>query len=86
MNNDNPWYAIELGAEPDRIILDDYMEDYPEEIWQPYEEEAVKPEAENYTPEELDKYVSAQVILPLGESLERATIVIQKRDANGLPI
>eukprot|EP00957_Ditylum_brightwellii_P140648 10714258-Ditylum_brightwellii.AAC.1 len=60
MNKDNPWYAIELNAEPDKIILDDDMEDYPEEIWQPYEEEAVKPEAEDYTPEELDKYIPAQ--------------------------
>eukprot|EP00957_Ditylum_brightwellii_P029775 2252173-Ditylum_brightwellii.AAC.1 len=73
MNEDNPRYAIELGAEPDRIILDDDMEDYPEEIWQLYEKEEVKPEAEDYTPEELDKYISAQGMLPLGDSLERAT-------------
>eukprot|EP00957_Ditylum_brightwellii_P112348 8566265-Ditylum_brightwellii.AAC.1 len=39
-NEDNPRHAIELGAEPGRIILDDEMEDYPEEIWQPYEKEA----------------------------------------------
>eukprot|EP00957_Ditylum_brightwellii_P200428 15279882-Ditylum_brightwellii.AAC.1 len=25
MNEDNPWYAIELGAEPGRIILYDGM-------------------------------------------------------------
>eukprot|EP00957_Ditylum_brightwellii_P054960 4165284-Ditylum_brightwellii.AAC.1 len=60
MNEDKPWYAIELGAEPDRIILEDDMEDHPEEIWQPYKEDAVKPEAEDYTPEELDKYIPAQ--------------------------
>eukprot|EP00957_Ditylum_brightwellii_P054882 4160059-Ditylum_brightwellii.AAC.1 len=29
VNEDNPWYATELGVEPDRIILDDNMED----IW-----------------------------------------------------
>eukprot|EP00957_Ditylum_brightwellii_P142208 10834214-Ditylum_brightwellii.AAC.1 len=60
------------------------MEDCPEEIWQPYEEEAVTPE--DYMPEELDKYISAQVMLPLRDSLERATVVSQKRDVNGLPI
>eukprot|EP00957_Ditylum_brightwellii_P141115 10750861-Ditylum_brightwellii.AAC.1 len=62
------------------------MEDYPEEIWQPYEEEAAKPEAKDYTPEKSDKYISAQVTLPLGDILERATVTSQKRDANGLPI
>eukprot|EP00957_Ditylum_brightwellii_P163158 12423209-Ditylum_brightwellii.AAC.1 len=62
------------------------MEDYPEEIWQPYEEEAVEPEAEDCMPEELDKYISAHIMLPLGDSLERATVVSQKRHANGLPI
>eukprot|EP00957_Ditylum_brightwellii_P101684 7749296-Ditylum_brightwellii.AAC.1 len=74
------------GTEPDRIILNNGMEDYPEEIWQLYEEEAVKPEAEDYMPEELDKYISAQVMIPLGDSLERATVVSWKRDANGIPI
>eukprot|EP00957_Ditylum_brightwellii_P120569 9197940-Ditylum_brightwellii.AAC.1 len=47
INEDNPWYTIEIGAEPDRIILDDDMEDYLEEIWQPYKEEAVNSEAED---------------------------------------
>eukprot|EP00957_Ditylum_brightwellii_P005601 428655-Ditylum_brightwellii.AAC.1 len=47
MNEDNPQYDIDLGAEPDRIILDDDMENYLEEIWQPYEEESVKPQAED---------------------------------------
>eukprot|EP00957_Ditylum_brightwellii_P109834 8377576-Ditylum_brightwellii.AAC.1 len=37
-------------------------------------------------PEELDKYISAQVMLPLGDSLERATVVSWKRDANDLHI
>eukprot|EP00957_Ditylum_brightwellii_P172984 13170140-Ditylum_brightwellii.AAC.1 len=62
------------------------MEDYQEEIWQQYEKEAVKPKAEDYMPEELDKYISSQVMLPLGDSIEKATLVSQKKDTNGLPI
>eukprot|EP00957_Ditylum_brightwellii_P034777 2635822-Ditylum_brightwellii.AAC.1 len=37
-------------------------------------------------PEELNKYIPAQVMLSVGDSLEKATVVSQKRDANGLPI
>eukprot|EP00957_Ditylum_brightwellii_P202608 15330899-Ditylum_brightwellii.AAC.1 len=53
-----------LGAEPDRVIFDDGIEDYLKENWQPNEEEAVKPDAEDDTPDEVDKYISAHAMLP----------------------
>ena len=43
-------------------------------------------DADNYTSETLDAYVTALVLLPCGEELLKAQVVGQKRDANGNPV
>ena len=43
-------------------------------------------DADNYTPEMFDAYLSAWVLLPHGGELLKAQIVGQKRDANGNPV
>ena len=44
------------------------------------------PEAGDYTEEGLEKYFTAQVLLPAGESDLVGTMKQRKRDANGNPI
>jgi hypothetical protein len=53
---------------------------------EPFEEEAAMPEADEYTEESLDEYLTAQVILPQGDEMRKATVVSRKRDASGNPM
>jgi hypothetical protein len=57
---------IELYPEvPDDIFLEEHDEDY-----EPAEPEAMIPEADNYTPEAYDEYLTAEVLLPnMGDML-----------------
>ncbi len=41
---------------------------------------------DNYMPESLDEYLSAQVMLPIGGSYQRGEVICWKRDLNGRPI
>ena len=43
-------------------------------------------DADNYTPETFDAYLTASVLLPHGGELLKAQVVGQKRDANGNPV
>ena len=43
-------------------------------------------DADNYTPETFDAYLTALVLLPYGGELLKAQVVGQKRDANGSPV
>ena len=52
----------------------------------PYEPEAEMPEADEYTEEALDKYLTARVLLPAGESELMGTVKTRKRDAHGHPV
>jgi hypothetical protein len=52
----------------------------------PYEPEATMPEADDFEEEGLDNYITAQVMLPKGKGMQRATVTGRKRDANGNPI
>ncbi len=40
----------------------------------------------DYTPESLDEYLAAQVILPISESYQTGEVIHWKRDHNGCPI
>ena len=51
-----------------------------------FEEEAVRPEQDEYTPEAFDGYLTASVLLPRGGEVLRAQVVSRKRDSNGNPI
>jgi hypothetical protein len=57
-----------------------------QDINEPYEPEAEKPEVADYTPTGLyDALISAEVILPKGDILVPATVTRRKRDADGNP-
>ena len=43
-------------------------------------------DADNYTSETFDAYLTALVLLPCGGELLKAQVVGQKRDANGNPV
>lgn len=44
------------------------------------------PEADDYDPQELDEYISAQVQLPKGNDFVLGTVLARKRDIHGTPI
>jgi len=52
----------------------------------PIEPEAAMPEAEDFTPEAFDKYISAEVLLPRGDCMVLGKIINRKRDADDNPI
>jgi hypothetical protein len=52
---------------------------------QPFEPEAAMPEADDYTEEAFDKYITAQVLLPKGDSFQTGQVKRRKRDHNGDP-
>jgi hypothetical protein len=43
----------------------------------------ISPEMDDFTPESFDEYLSAQVVLPMGESYIKGEVIRQKRDHNG---
>jgi hypothetical protein len=43
-------------------------------------------EADNYTTEGFDEYLSAKVLLPKGDHMVRGEVVRRRRDSNGNPI
>jgi hypothetical protein len=53
---------------------------------EPAEPESTMPEADDYTEDSYDKYISAQVLLPVGDSLTSARVTGRKRDDNGNPV
>ena len=53
--------------------------------WDPVEAGLVKPEADEYTAEAYDKYLTAQVIVPLAGELTKGKVLKRKRDQDGNP-
>jgi hypothetical protein len=53
---------------------------------QAQEEDAVKLDIEDYDPETYDTFLQAEVILPLGDTMQTARVTKQKRDDRGNPI
>jgi hypothetical protein len=66
---------------PDDIFLPDHDMEY-----DPAEPEAAMPEADDYTPEAYDQYLTAEVLLPNMGSMTKAKVVARKRDADGNPV
>ena len=66
---------------PDDIFLPD-----PEDNYEPAEPEAAMPEADDYTPEAYDEYLTAEVLLPNMGDITKAKVTGRKRDADGKPI
>ena len=53
--------------------------------WDPVEAESIKPEADEFTAEAFDKYLTAQVVVPLAGELTKGKVLKRKRDQNGNP-
>ncbi len=60
----------------------DHADLTPEEEAQMYK----APEMDDFTPETFDEYLSAQVLLPVGDIMQRGEVVCQRRDHNGKPV
>jgi hypothetical protein len=65
---------------------DDLFEGYADEDFHPLEKAAEKAEADDYTPESLDEYLTAEVLLPTGGELLRGVVKARKHDADGNPV
>ena len=64
---------------PDDVFLPDLIDE-------PAEDEAVMPEADEYTPEAYDEYLTAELLLPNMGTVVKAKVMGRKRDAVGNPI
>jgi hypothetical protein len=67
---------------PEDIILPD--SDHGDHL--PTDEAEAVPEADDFTPEAYDEYLTAEVLLPNMGDLTKAKVVGRKRDADGNPI
>ena len=65
---------------PDDIFLPD-----PESELERTDEEAI-PEADDYTPEAYDEYLTAEILLPNMGTVTKAKVIGRKRDADGNPV
>lgn len=82
-NNDlDPKLDPPTGAPTDLLIDDDCDNQY----WCPIESEGTQPEADSFTSDTLDQYLSAQVLVPVAGELVRGKVIARKRDHNGNPI
>jgi hypothetical protein len=64
---------------PDDIFL-------PDQIDEPADADAVMPEADDFTPEAFDEYLTAEVLLPNMGTIVKAKVTGRKRDVDGNPI
>jgi hypothetical protein len=55
-------------------------------LYEPLEPESAMPEADSWDAEAYDAYISAQVILPSGDSQILGTVTARKRDHHGNPV
>jgi hypothetical protein len=44
------------------------------------------PEMDDFTPETFDEYLSAQVVLPVGDTMQCGKVIRHRRDHNGKPV
>ena len=57
-----------------------------DEVIEPYDTGAIKSDADDYTPEAYDQYLTAEVLLPHGGEAKKARVINRKRDKDGLPV
>jgi hypothetical protein len=53
---------------------------------EPAELEASMPEADDFTPESYDEYLTAEVLLPNMGTVTKVKVIGQKRDQDGNPV
>jgi hypothetical protein len=81
MRKFDPALADLLPTIPDDLFLEQDAE------YEPFEEDAAMPEADDYTPEAYDKYLTAEVKLANMGTLQKGTVMRRKRDdADGNPV
>lgn len=71
---------------PDYLQYNEAEDDYETPHFEPVDKEAVMPEADEFSHEEYDKYISAKVLLPKGDQLVLGKVIGRKRDVNDNPI
>ena len=76
----DPELLEDLPVAPPELFDDD------DEDIIPFDPEAVKQEADDYTPESYDEYITAQVMLPHGGEMQMAKVRKRTRDLDGLPM
>ena len=60
----------------------DFLDEEDHEMAEPL----ANPEADSYTPESLDKYLGATLLLPHGDGMQRACALRQQQDPLGKPV
>jgi hypothetical protein len=75
--------VIEFQVIPHDIFDDDVESDDQETCEEP---ESTMPDADDYTPDVFDQYLTAEVLMEHGGQLQRGTVKARVRDANGIPI
>jgi hypothetical protein len=80
-NEVNPKLLDLLPSIPDDVFLPEDNAEY-----EAYEQDAVMPEADDYTPEAYDQYLTAEVLLPNMGNVTKGKVTAHKRDADGNPI
>lgn len=69
-----------MGCLPE---VPEYLFDEEEDTVDPEDPDATKPEADDFTPEAYDQYLTAEVMLPHGGEMAQARVISRKRDADG---
>ena len=64
----------------------DYLFDDEDDCVEPVDPEAAMPEADDFTPEAFDNFLTAQVLLPQGGEQVRAVVKSRKKDRDGNPV
>jgi hypothetical protein len=77
---------IKNVGEVDLQELPEELQDEYDDVYEPMEPEACKPEIDDFTPETYDALISAEVLLPKGDILLPAKVIGRKRDHNGNPL
>ena len=76
----DPIFGEAFGEVPEYLFDEEELE------VEPVEPELLAPEADDYTSEAYDNYLTAEVVLPHGGESARAKVTARKRDADGNPI
>ena len=80
-------------ADMDKELLDSYeapppdlFESEPDAVDEPEDERLTAVEADDHTPEEMDEYLTAQVLVNRGDQKIRGTVVRRLRDVDNIPV
>jgi hypothetical protein len=77
-----------------RTTIYDYFPEAPPELFEGDEDDPIDfvdpdqelKEADEYTPEEMDEYLSAELLMPHGDSMQHARVMRRVKDDDGIPL